>query len=36
MKRFDGLSPRKIEKFHAVIFVEETKTMAVVTKNYMN
>src|SRR5699024_11374045 len=28
MKRFDGLSPREIEKFYAVSFAEETKTMA--------
>ena len=27
MKRFDGLSSREIEKFYAVSFAEETKTM---------
>lgn len=27
MKIFDGLSPREIEKFYAVTFAEETKTM---------
>ncbi|HEY4544197.1 MAG TPA: hypothetical protein VIG40_06095 [Tissierellaceae bacterium] len=27
MKRFDGLSPREIEKFYAVGFAEETKSM---------
>lgn len=32
MKRFDGLSPREIEKFYAVAFAEETKTMSVATK----
>ena len=28
MKRFDGLSPREIEKFYAVSFAEEPKSMA--------
>jgi len=28
MKRFDGLSPREIEKFYAVTFAEEPKSMA--------
>ena len=28
MKRFDGFSPREIEKFCAVAFAEETKSMA--------
>ena len=28
MKRFDGFSPREIDKFYAVDFVEETKSMA--------
>lgn len=28
MKRFDGFSPREIEKFYAVAFAEETKSMA--------
>ena len=28
MKRFDGLSPREIDKFYAVAFAEETKKMA--------
>ena len=28
MKRFDGFSPREIEKFYAASFAEETKSMA--------
>lgn len=28
MKRFDGLSPREIEKFYAASFAEEAKSMA--------
>lgn len=28
MKKFDGLSPREIEKFYAVSFAEEHNTMA--------
>lgn len=27
MKRFDGFSPREIDKFYTVAFVEETKSM---------